>query len=98
MRFNKNNVNYIIEKFTETQQFVALEDFVMIIKNTIGCDLDYLLHKLVDAHACNPDKMYDILEYIEEEQHLPSHELQSKMLNIIIDGGLNPPENLRKEL
>ena len=98
MRFNKVNVNYITEKFTETQQYVALEDFVMIIKNTVGCDFDYLLHKLVDAHASNPDKMHDILQYIEEEQHLPSHELQSKISNIFCESGLDPPESSKKEL
>ena len=93
--FNKTNAGYIIQKFIETKQYVALEDFIMIAKTTIGCDVDYLFQRLVDAHNFNPDKMYDIWEYIEEENHTPSKELLLKMEQIMEEGGLNIPETMR---
>ena len=83
------------EKFTETKDFVALEDFVMMMMNTVDCDVDYLFHKLVDAHKSNPDKMFDILDYIEEMNHVASKELKSKILKIIKDGDLEIPDTLK---
>ena len=93
--FNKINAEYIIQKFIETKQYVALEDFVMIAKTTVGCDVDYLLQRLVDAHNFNPDKMYDIWEYIEDENHTPSKKLLMKMEEIMEVGGLDIPETMR---
>lgn len=93
--FNKTNAGYIIQKFIETKQYVALEDFVMIAKTTIGCDVDYLFQRLVDAHDFNPDKMYDIWEYIQEENHTPSKELLIKMEQTMKEGGLDIPETMR---
>ena len=95
LHFNKKTIEYMTEKFTETKNFVALEDFVMMMMNTVDCDVDYLFYKLVDAHKSNPDKMFDILDYIEEMNHVASEELKSQILKIIQDGDLEIPESLK---
>ena len=74
--------------------YVALEDFIMILKDTKHSDVDFLFQGLVDAHAFNPDKMYDIWEYIEDEKHTPSTELLSKMRKIMDGGGLTAPKTM----
>merc|ERR1712126_539298 len=53
------------------------------------------LQKLIDAHKSNPDKMFDILDYIEEMNHVASEELKSQILKIIQDGDLEIPESLK---
>ena len=95
LQFNRQTVDYMTEKFVETKNFVALEDFVMIMLNTVNCDVDHLFKKFVDAHAGNPEKMFDILDYIEEENHSASMELKWKILKIIQDAKLEIPDNLK---
>ena len=81
-------------KFTETKDYVALEDFLMIVMNTINCDTDYLFHKLVDAHSCHQYKMFDILDYMEEQEHVPSKELLCKISSILRDSELEIPNKI----
>lgn len=96
MRYQQRRVSYIVQKFIETGNYVGLEDFIMIIKDTAGSDVDFLFQMLVDAHVFNPDKMYDIWEYIEEERHKPSKKLVSKMTTIMKEGGLSIPTSMKQ--
>ena len=96
LRFNIINANYIMQKFIETGQYVALEDFVLLSKNAFGCDRDYLFQRLVEAHSLNPYKMYDIWEYIQEEGHIPSQKLLSEMTKILDQSGLNVPSDMKE--
>ena len=94
LRYNHRIVVYITGKLIEKGQYVALEDFVMLSKNVFGCDRDYLFQRLVQAHSSNPEKMYDILESIEEEGHIPSKTLSSEIATILKQAGLNVPLNV----
>ena len=94
--YNKSNAQFITQKFIETGRFVALEDFVQLTKNIFGCDRDYLYRRLVEAHVSNPQKMYDILEYMEEEEHKPSKKLSADIATILRTAGLEVPASVAK--
>ena len=73
---------------------MALEDFVILSKTAFRSDRDYLFQQLVEAHSTNPDKMYDIWEYMQEEGHIPSQELVSEMMRILDQSGLSVPSGM----
>ena len=97
LKFNERNTTYIIEKFKETGQYVALEDFIVIIRNTLGCDIDLIYEKFVEAHSSDPYKMFDIWEYMQEDNHIPSQQLILKMMTIIQEEGLTVPDSMKSE-
>ena len=75
---------------------MALEDFVLLTKTAFKYDRDYLFQRLVEAHSSNADKLYDIWDYIEEEQHIPSKQLISEMTRILEENGLHVPDAMKE--
>lgn len=79
-------INGIMNKFVEEKRLDCLEDFILFSKKVIGCDRDHMYLTWLNAIKGNPSTAEEILLEIQEEGHLPSKELRTKLAKVLKSG------------